>query len=103
MAGPSIASHGPFFQRLGRGIRDVNCAYVVLTSGECPNLKTFLKTLIKKVTSRVEDDDEDDLGRPAASSKHGPKFKNGIDRIALLALLLLYKIAKLSTLDYSSM
>ncbi|CAN9336317.1 unnamed protein product [Alternaria sp. RS040] len=76
VAGPSIASHGPFFQRLGRGIRGVNCAYVVLTSGECPNLKTFLKTLIKKVTSRVEDEDEDDLGRPAASSKHGPKLLN---------------------------
>ncbi|KAL1794760.1 hypothetical protein ACET3X_006576 [Alternaria dauci] len=76
VAGPSIASHGPFFERLGRGIRNEDCAYVVLTSGECPNLKTFLKTLIKKVTSRVEDDDEDDIGRPVTSSKHGPKLLN---------------------------
>jgi origin recognition complex subunit 3 len=76
VAGPSIASHGPFFERLGRGVRDQNCAYVVLTSGECPNLKTLLKNLIKKVTSRVEDDDEDDLDRPAASSRHGPKLLN---------------------------
>jgi origin recognition complex subunit 3 len=48
----------------------------VLTSGECPNLKTLLKNLIKKVTSRVEDDDEDDLDRPSASSRHGPKLLN---------------------------
>jgi origin recognition complex subunit 3 len=76
VAGPSIASHGPFFERLGRGIRHEHCAYVVLTSGECPNLKTLLKTLIKKVTSRVDDDDDDDVDRPAASSRHGPKLLN---------------------------
>ncbi|KAI4611241.1 hypothetical protein J4E83_008184 [Alternaria metachromatica] len=76
VAGPSIASHGPFFERLGRGIRAENCAYVVLTSSECPNLKTLLKTLIKKVTSRVDDEDEDDGDRPATSSRHGPKLLN---------------------------
>jgi len=76
VAGPSIASHGPFFQRLGRGIRAENCAYTVLTSSECPNLKTLLKTLIKTVTSRVDDEDEDDVDRPATSSRHGPKLLN---------------------------
>ncbi|KAF2831225.1 hypothetical protein CC86DRAFT_390876 [Ophiobolus disseminans] len=76
VAGPSIASHGPFFQRLGQNIKDeTNSAYVVLTSGESPNLKTLLKNLIKKVTSHVEDDDDDDLDRPA-SSRHGPKLLN---------------------------
>jgi origin recognition complex subunit 3 len=75
IAGPSIASHGPFFERLGRRIKDgTNSAYFVLTSGESPNLKTLLKNLIKKATSRVEDDDEDDLGRSSISSKNGPKL-----------------------------
>lgn len=75
IAGPSIASHGPFFERLGRRIRDgTNSAYFVLTSGESPNLKTLLKNLIKKATSRVDDDDDDDLGRPSTSSKNGPKL-----------------------------
>jgi len=75
IAGPSIASHGPFFERLGRRIKDsTNSAYVVLTSNESPNLKTLLKNLIKKTTSRVDDDDDDDLGRPSASSRNGPKL-----------------------------
>lgn len=73
VAGPSIASHGPFFERLGRRVRQENSAYVVLTSNECPNLKTLLKNLIKKVTSRVEDE-EDDADGPSASSTHGPKL-----------------------------
>ncbi|RMZ66668.1 origin recognition complex subunit 3 [Pyrenophora seminiperda CCB06] len=76
VAGPSIASHGPFFERLGRRIRQENSAYIVLTSGECPNLKTLLKNLIKKVTSRIEDDDDDDVNRPSASSRNGPKLLN---------------------------
>jgi origin recognition complex subunit 3 len=77
VAGPSIASHGPFFERLGKSVRqDTGSAYVVLTSGESPNLKTLLKTLIKKITSRVEDDDEDDLDRPTTSSRYGPKLLN---------------------------
>ncbi|USP77235.1 hypothetical protein yc1106_04509 [Curvularia clavata] len=75
VAGPSIASHGPFFERLGRRVRDENSAYVVLTSSECPNLKTLLKNLIKKVTLRVEDDDEEDANRPSAS-RYGPKLLN---------------------------
>lgn len=75
IAGPSIASHGPFFERLGRKIKDgTNSAYFVLTSGDSPNLKTLLKNLIKKATSRVGDDDDDDLGRPTTLSKNGPKL-----------------------------
>ncbi|CAO2657007.1 Nn.00g058100.m01.CDS01 [Neocucurbitaria sp. VM-36] len=77
VAGPSIASHGPFFGRLGRRVKDDSrSAYVVLTSGECPNLKTLLKNLIKKTTSHMEDDDEDDADRPRASSRNGPKLLN---------------------------
>lgn len=77
VAGPSIASHGPFFERLGRKVkRDADSAYVVLTSGECPNLKTLLKNLIKKTTSNVEDDDEDDPDRPMTTSRSGPKLLN---------------------------
>ncbi|KAH5504000.1 hypothetical protein HBI29_137120 [Parastagonospora nodorum] len=77
IAGPSIASHGPFFKRLGQRIKnDTDSTYVVLTSAESPNLKTLLKNLIKKVTSHVEDDDEDDMDRPSTSSRHGPKLLN---------------------------
>ncbi|KAF2026488.1 hypothetical protein EK21DRAFT_74048 [Setomelanomma holmii] len=77
IAGPSIASHGLFFGRLGQRIRDdTNSAYVVLTSGESPNLKSVLKNLIKKVTSLHEDDDDEDTDRPATSSRHGPKLLN---------------------------
>ncbi|KAH7408219.1 origin recognition complex subunit [Phaeosphaeria sp. MPI-PUGE-AT-0046c] len=77
IAGPSIASHGPFFSRLGQKIRnDTDSAYVVLTSGECPNVKTLLKNLIRKITSHAEDDDEDEEDRPATSSRHGPKLLN---------------------------
>ncbi|KAF2201461.1 hypothetical protein GQ43DRAFT_37033 [Delitschia confertaspora ATCC 74209] len=73
IAGPSIASHGPFFDRLGRKIRnETNSAYILLTSGECPNLKSLLKNLIKKVTSRTEDDDDDDIAQ-GVSSRRGPK------------------------------
>ncbi|KAF1996241.1 hypothetical protein P154DRAFT_443665 [Amniculicola lignicola CBS 123094] len=75
VAGPSIASHGPFFDRLGRRIKNItDSAYLVLTSGESPNLKTLLKNLIKKATSRVDDDDEEDLGRPSVSSRNAPKL-----------------------------
>jgi origin recognition complex subunit 3 len=78
IAGPSIASHGPFFARLGRRIKkdETNSAYVVLTSGESPNLKTLLKNLIKKVTSLAEDDEDEDLDQPARPSRHGPKLLN---------------------------
>ena len=76
VAGPSIASHGPYFERLGRRLKDeTDSAYVVLTSGESPNLKTLLKNLIKKVTSRIDDDDDEDEDRkPTASSRHGAKL-----------------------------
>lgn len=74
IAGPSIASHGAFFDRLGRKIRkELNCAYVLMTSGECPNLKTLLKNLIKKATSRVEEDDDEDGGRVGGASRNGPR------------------------------
>ena len=51
---------------------------MVLTSAESPNLKTLLKNLIKKITSRADDDDEvADLLHPASSSssrRKGPKL-----------------------------
>jgi origin recognition complex subunit 3 len=76
VAGPSIASHGPFFARLGQRIKsETSSTYAVLTSGESPNLKTLLKNLIKKITSRVEeDDDEDDNSRSSNSLRKGPKL-----------------------------
>jgi origin recognition complex subunit 3 len=47
-----------------------------LTSGESPNFKTLLKNLIKKATSHLGDEDDDDLDRSASSSRHGPKLLN---------------------------
>ncbi|KAJ4990253.1 origin recognition complex subunit [Stagonosporopsis vannaccii] len=77
VAGPSIASHGPYFERLGRKIRsDTDSAYILLNSGESPNLKTLLKNLIKKATSRLEDDDEDETDQPSKPARHGPKLLN---------------------------
>ncbi|PVH98589.1 hypothetical protein DM02DRAFT_42965 [Periconia macrospinosa] len=76
VAGPSIASHGSFFSRLGQSIKsETNSAYTVLTSGECPNLKTLLKCLVKKITSRTDDGDEDgDLHHSGVSARKGPRL-----------------------------
>jgi origin recognition complex subunit 3 len=76
MAGPSIASHGSFFERLGIRIKaDTDSSYVLLTSSESPSLKTFLKNLIRKATSRVrEDDEDDDLARTTTASGNGPRL-----------------------------
>lgn len=80
VAGPSIASHGSFFERLRRRFRDeTDSAYVVLTSGESPNLKTLLKNLISKATSLVsgeDDDDDNDLGHTMSTSRGRPKLLN---------------------------
>ena len=49
----------------------------MLTSGDCPNLKTFLKSLVRKITSYTEeDDDEDDHAQLTNSSRRGPKLLN---------------------------
>ena len=63
---------------MGRRIRaETASSYVVLTSGESPNLKTFLKNLIKKVTSRIDEDEDDDEIEPTdTSSRKGPKLLN---------------------------
>ncbi|KAK5019715.1 Origin recognition complex subunit 3 [Cryomyces antarcticus] len=77
IAGPSIASHGQFFDNLAKALATDACStFVKLTSGEAANLKNLLKTLIKKATSRNpgldEDEDEDrDLVR-----QKGPKLLN---------------------------
>lgn len=47
-----------------------------MTAGECPNLKTLLKHLVKKATSRIEDEDEDDVDQPNRPSRHGPRLLN---------------------------
>jgi origin recognition complex subunit 3 len=61
--------------RLGRRIRnETDSAYAVLTSAESPNLKMLLKNLIKKITMRVDDDDDEDLVHSAPSSRRGPKL-----------------------------
>lgn len=55
---------------------DTDSAYILLNSGECPNLKTLLKNLIKKATSYLEDDDEDDVETHIRPSRFGPKLLN---------------------------
>ncbi|KAF2662929.1 hypothetical protein K491DRAFT_584527 [Lophiostoma macrostomum CBS 122681] len=75
IAGPSIASHGPFFEHLGRRITDeTDCTHVVLTGSESPNLKTLLKNLITKITSRTEEDDDLEIATTTRSG--GPKLLN---------------------------
>jgi origin recognition complex subunit 3 len=75
VAGPSIASHGRYFERLGRKIRETtNSLYLVLNSNEGPNLKTLLKNIIQKATAIVNEDD-DEAGRPA-NSRNGPRLLN---------------------------
>lgn len=61
ITGPSIASHGSFFRRMSdKIIADTNSIFVPLNSAECPNLKTLLKTLIRKATSGLPIDEDDD-------------------------------------------
>lgn len=75
ITGPSIASHAPFFEQLGRkiGASETKSRFVLLTANECPNLKTLLKTLIRKATSRTIEGDEDDLNDFIISAT-GPKM-----------------------------
>jgi len=74
LAGPSIAAHGPFFLQVSKYISEAcSSCFILLSSGECPNLKTLLKVLIRKATSRVDDDDEEELVK---GSKKGPKVMN---------------------------
>lgn len=64
------------FEHLGRDIvTQTRSAFVLLTSAECPNLKTLLKDLIKNATARSTEDDEDDEVAGNASQK-GPKLLN---------------------------
>ncbi|KAF2146603.1 uncharacterized protein K452DRAFT_314852 [Aplosporella prunicola CBS 121167] len=73
VVGPSIASHAQFFDSLAkRTTQEANSVFVTLTSGDCPNLKTLLKTLIRKGTS-AEDLDGDEL---VSTRRKGPKLLN---------------------------
>jgi len=75
VAGPSIASHGSFFDQLSEKVAlEGENIFALLQSSECPNLKTLLSALIKKTTqsgSNFDDDDEDDtFSRP----RKGPRL-----------------------------
>lgn len=74
VAGPSIASHSQFFDRSSQRIisecESASC--VVISSAECPNLKSLLKVVIKKSTTRnVDDEDDDEL---VTASQRGHKL-----------------------------
>ncbi|KAF2806592.1 uncharacterized protein BDZ99DRAFT_447958 [Mytilinidion resinicola] len=74
ITGPSIASHGPFFRRVSdKIIADTKSIFVPLNSAECPNLKTLLKTLIRKATSGLPIDEDDDELPPSGAHKTGSK------------------------------
>ncbi|OCL01814.1 hypothetical protein AOQ84DRAFT_328398, partial [Glonium stellatum] len=74
VVGPSIASHGFFFDRLGQKVTAAtNATFLILTSGECPNLKTLLRNLIRKATSKLDDVDEPE-DRNGNVSRTGPKL-----------------------------
>lgn len=64
------------FEHLGREIvAQTRSAFVLLTSAECPNLKTLLKNLIKNATARSTEENEDDEVAGNTSQK-GPKLLN---------------------------
>jgi origin recognition complex subunit 3 len=72
LAGPSIAAHATFFDQLSERVeRDTSSRLVLINSTECPNLKTLLKSLIKKSTARKSLDGEDD--EMVSRKRKGPK------------------------------
>ncbi len=77
MAGPNIASHGPFFQHLARAVtKETRSAFVVLGSADATNLKGLLKHLIQSATqSRDSLNDEEDEVAPE-SLRPGPRLLN---------------------------
>ncbi|KAK4499501.1 hypothetical protein PRZ48_010016 [Zasmidium cellare] len=51
-------------------------SYIQISSSSGSNLKSLLKTIIQKATSRAVEDDEDELDDQPASRKGGPKLLN---------------------------
>ena len=71
-AGPNIASHSTLSRQIETQLRSSGAnIFVNLSSSECSNLKSLLKTLIAKATRR--NDDEDELH---SSVRKGPKLLN---------------------------
>ncbi|KAF2099463.1 hypothetical protein NA57DRAFT_38384 [Rhizodiscina lignyota] len=72
-AGPNIASHGALFRQIATKLGAADATiFVALTSSECSNLKSLLKSLIVKGTT-LGDDEEDDAQTP---HRKGPKLLN---------------------------
>jgi origin recognition complex subunit 3 len=63
LAGPDTTSHASFFAQLASRVNDDGDRVLVsLSSGDSPNLKTALRSIIQQITGFDEDDDDDELG-----------------------------------------
>jgi len=75
VAGPSIASHGSFFNQLSEKVAsEGEDTFALIQSNECPNLKTLLGTLIKKATLSGRNFDDEDEDGPISRPRKGPRL-----------------------------
>lgn len=77
LAGPNSALRTSIAAQVSsRSSTDRRGLFVQISSSSGSNLKSVLKTVIQKATSRVTDDDDDELDEQPASRKAGPKLLN---------------------------
>jgi len=66
--------HSTFFDQIQKSVTiAAETVFVLLTAAEAPNLKTLLRTVIKKCTSPNEDSEAEDEALPR---RRGPKLRN---------------------------
>ena len=66
--------HSTFFDQIQKSVTiAAETVFVLLTAAEAPNLKTLLRTVIKKCTSPNEDSEAEDEALPR---RRGPKLLN---------------------------
>lgn len=77
LAGPNSALRTSIASQISsRSSTDRRRLFVQISSSSGYNLKSVLKTVIQKATSRVAEDDDDELNEQQASRKGGPKLLN---------------------------
>ncbi|KAF2164497.1 hypothetical protein M409DRAFT_25374 [Zasmidium cellare ATCC 36951] len=77
IAGPNSALRTSIAAQISsQSNTDRRRSYTQISSSSGSNLKSLLKTIIQKVTSRTVEDDEDELEEQPASRKGGPKLLN---------------------------
>ncbi len=74
VTGSGGTSHTTFFNQIQKSVTiAADTVFVLLTAAEAPNLRTLLKTVIKKCTSQNGDSEAEDEALPRRS---GPKLLN---------------------------